>query len=112
METRTESPNDDGIQIASRGIGRDWTHGCFICGGDASGIYNNISAFVKSKESGEKVVSMFERGAKLDYRPSEPNWIQVKIGACDGHLGNLLKLNTFTQAEGIITKAMVAAAMS
>ncbi len=45
----------------------------------------NIAAFVTSKEEGEEVVRWFGDGAYLDFRPSEPNWIQVKIGACEKH---------------------------
>ncbi len=27
-----------------------------------------------------------QTAAKLDYRDFEPNWIQVKVGACDEHV--------------------------
>lgn len=46
--------------------------------------------FVPSRETGEAIVSMFEKGARLDYRPSEPKWIQVKINACDDHYSSLV----------------------
>lgn len=83
----------------SRGIGLDHCT-CFVCGtskrsnDESSSEYlNNIAAFVSSKEAGERVVGMFEMGARLDFRYYEPNWIQVKVGSCDEHLPNLKKLN-------------------
>lgn len=50
----------------------------------------DLACFVKSKEAGARVVQMFEKvefnhpdeacfKCHLDYRPSEPLWIQVKI---------------------------------
>jgi hypothetical protein len=71
-----------------RAIGLDWTPGCFCCGGER-GLHYNISFFVPSRETGEVVASLFASGAFLDYRDFEPNWIQVKVGACDDHLPNL-----------------------
>ena len=85
------------IEFKSRGIGLDTTPGCFICGGEKR-LLNNISAFVLTKEDGELAVSWFEQGARLDYREREPNWIQVKIGACDQHLPNLIWLDLATKA--------------
>ena len=72
-------------------------------------MIDNISGFVYSKESGERIVDgMFNNvGAWLDYREREPNWIQVKIGACPEHLENLKKLNELTIESGTITKEMV-----
>ena len=83
-----------GEKLAVRGIGLDEVPGCFVCGAiwrdeaarKARNSYlSNISAFVKTKEVGEKIVAMFPRGARLDFRPTEPDWIQVKIGACSAH---------------------------
>jgi hypothetical protein len=80
-------PEDEGEFFAPRGIGYD------------------LAGFVKSKEGGERIVKMFEVILRrkvttwLDYRPSEPLWIQVKVQKedCD-----LEKLNKLTQ-DGIIT---------
>jgi hypothetical protein len=80
------------ISFRSRGIGMD-NCSCFICGDENERMMNNISAFVKSKSDGEEAVSWFGKGAYLDYRPHEPNWIQVKIGACKHHLPALEKLD-------------------
>jgi hypothetical protein len=93
---------ENGVRFASRGIGFDRTPGCFCCGGDP-GLYSNISGFVTSKEDGEKVITMLEYGARLDYRSYEPDWIQVKIGACEQHLPNLEKLMSLTRLEPVIT---------
>jgi hypothetical protein len=79
------------LSFSPRGIGCDSCPGCFVCGGDTK-LYSNIAAFVKSKEDGLQIVTWFERGARLDWRDSEPNWIQVKIGACDKHMPNLYRL--------------------
>lgn len=108
MATRTdERPPGGGEYFAPRGIGTDVTPGCFVCGGP-EGAYHNVSAFVVTKESGERTVAMFQHGAWLDFRPHEPGWIQVKVGACPRHLPNLKKLAELTYAaEGVITAEMI-----
>lgn len=87
---RHEKKEPEGIPIRIRGIGNDFQD-CFICGKreHENGCNHNISMFVNNKEDGEKIKNMFARGCFLDYRPHEPNWIQVKIGACGKHLINL-----------------------
>lgn len=106
-------PNGEGEFFRSRGIGLDNCE-CFICGthdrdGEDHMYLHNIAAFVECKESGERVVTMFDRGARLDYREYEPDRVQVKIGACDKHLTNLEKLNELTK-DGIITTSRIAKA--
>lgn len=61
---------------------------------------------MQGKAAGERVVAMFQRGARLDYREHEPDYVQVKIGACDKHLANLQKLDQLA-GKGIITQEMV-----
>ena len=54
-----------------------------------------MAALVDSKEAGERIVGMYaELGlhAVLSYWKMEPNWVQVKVGACKQHLPNLEKL--------------------
>ena len=101
------------IHFRSRGVGLDGCPGCFVCGAtkrsaDAINDYlHNIAAFVKSKEDGEAAVGWFSRdtsvvawgGARLDLRPSEPKWIQVKVGACDLHKPNLELLDRTLRAN-------------
>lgn len=99
-------PGGGGEFFYSRGIGLD-NCTCFVCethdrDGKGHTMLNNIAAFVQGKEAGERVVAMFSRGARLDYREFEPDRVQVKIGACDSHLANLQKLYELTQ-DGIIT---------
>jgi hypothetical protein len=130
------------IPVTSRGLGIDYSKGCFVCGHefvDAQYIeaakkrleahkeidikeieryleelktwqlLDNIAVFVDSKEDGEYIVAeMFDnKGARVDFREQEPEWIQVKIGACPEHLENLKKLNGLTSESGTITKKMV-----
>lgn len=74
------------------------------------GIGYDLSGFVKSKEAGERIVQMFEKalGRKpntwLDYRPSEPTWIQVKVAKEDADLD---KLYALTQETGVITQEII-----
>ena len=103
-----------------RGIGLDVTEsGCFICGAGNlqphSNRYRylpNISAFVDSKEDGETIVSWFKRGAYLEFRSSEPDWLQVKIGACKQHKDNLEKLSEACEYYGVIREVDVINAMA
>jgi len=92
-------PEGDGEFFHSRGLGTDMTPGCFVCGGERS-YYSNIAAFVQCKEAGERVVSMFKSGARLDYRDFEPDRVQVKIGACSSHRANLEALHRHTGDVG------------
>ncbi|MCK5613360.1 hypothetical protein KAR91_66435 [Candidatus Pacearchaeota archaeon] len=95
------------LTFRSRGIGLDSCPGCFVCGPDIAGLLNNISAFVSSKEEGMEILTWFESGAFLDYRPHEPSWIQLKVGACNEHLPNLQKLHDITSSYGLIRKVNV-----
>jgi hypothetical protein len=96
-----------------RGIGLDYVS-CFVCGAlkrnETSNAYNhNIAAFVTDKLSGQRVVCMFAQGARLDYRPNEPHWIQVKIGACDKHFRNLKRLQDLVVDDTITPQKITAA---
>lgn len=106
----TNKPDSEGDLFRSRGIGLDWTPGCFICGGKKR-LLNNIAAFVQNKEAGKRVVGMFSQGAWLDYRDFEPDRVQVKIGACNTHLPNLEKLHELTR-DGFITSVRISAAQN
>lgn len=70
---------------------------------------SNLVAFVESKAAGERVAAMFKRGARVDYRPSEPHWVQIKIGACDVHVSHLEVL-AVAGADNTICVAQVRAA--
>lgn len=106
----------------ARGIGNNSIL-CFVCGkGDDykdepteytpgenfryDGIQSDMAAFVSNKESGERVVALFDGKACLDYRPQEPDWVQVKVGACSAHRTNLQYLGRLTCC-GWITKEKI-----
>lgn len=109
-----KKPEDGGEFFRSRGIGLDCC-ACFVCGtndrdGQGHTMLNNIAASAQCKEAGERIVDMFSHGAWLDYRDFEPDYVQVKIGACDKHLPNLQKLHKLT-LDGVITKARIGEAL-
>ncbi len=92
---RADSERGPSLRFNSRGIGLDSCPACFVCGTKerapgSSRYLHNIAAFVASKEEGEQIARWFALPgidcARVDFRPSEPNWIQVKIGVCDAHL--------------------------
>jgi hypothetical protein len=47
---------------------------------------------------------MFEGKAKLDYRESEPDRVQVKIGACDKHFKCLEELENVMYDENVLAR--------
>lgn len=75
------------------------------------GIGYDLAGFVKSKEAGERIVAMFHLALSrppktwLDYRPSEPKWIQVKVQKEDADLDVLYNLTKGN--GGIITQEMI-----
>ena len=95
-----------GIRVKSRGIGLDRIDKCFSCGSDTSGGFTpNISMFVDNKADGEKIISMFsDHSARLDYRPTEPDWIQVKVGACKECVDDLHLLDDLITKTPTITQ--------
>ena len=94
-----------------RGIGCNWLP-CYICnqrGKDK--VQSDMAAFVNDKEAGERVVVMYEElglHAKLDFRPYEPMWVQIKVGACDKHLPNLEKLTETCSKDNKISPLKIA----
>ncbi len=74
-----------------RGIGLS-RGACMVCGGVADDLRHDCAFFVPSRETGEAIVALFQHGAKLDYRSSEPRWCQVKVTACGTHRHNLESL--------------------
>ncbi|WP_147395170.1 hypothetical protein [Azospirillum cavernae] len=74
-----------------RGIGLS-RGACMVCGGVADDLRHDCAFFVPSRETGEAIVALFQQGAKLDYRPFEPRWCQVKVTACGMHRHNLESL--------------------
>lgn len=111
--------------FAPRGIGRGWIE-CFVCANPedskankneqlAGPLQADMASFVENKKAGERVVAMFAlegAGATLDYRPSEPSWVQVKVGACEEHEANLQKLHELTAEDLCVTPGIIRAAMA
>jgi len=104
------------LKFSSRGLGSDQVPGCFVCGAryrDAEATekqyicMSNIAAFVESQASGNMIVTWFGNLARLDYRDYEPNYIQVKVGACNEHFPMLQKLDRLTSVHGVIRKTMI-----
>lgn len=76
-----------------RPLGSNWLP-CFVCAKNRTAeagrwdLVSDFASFVHGKEGGEQVVKMFSLlglHATLDYRDFEPQWVQVKIGACKDH---------------------------
>ena len=80
-----QSQEEGAVSWKVLGVGLDYADGCFLCPDSDEGRYASLSAFVNSKEEGERIVSYFDLGARLDFRSYEPAWTQVKIGACADH---------------------------
>jgi hypothetical protein len=99
----------EAVKVWPRGIGLEYELPCFVTKTPAQHLLTNISMFVPTKEDGEKVVEMFDGFARLDYRPKEPNWIQVKVGICnDKYLFALQRLLALIEdAKGYISKEMI-----
>lgn len=83
---------DHPIRCTSRGTGKEFNLSCFVCIGEMT-LRENLSFFVYSRQEGECAEALFGFGARLDYREFEPDWIQVKVGACDKHITNLDSLH-------------------
>lgn len=99
-------------KFAPRGLGSSWD-ACFICNEDPLGdglgegsCHENLAAFVASRGEGEIIVALFrELGltATPDFRDAEPNWIQVKLGACRAHQPSLRLLYRMTSINDDIS---------
>lgn len=98
------------ILFTPRQIGSNWLP-CFICPTDSDGLKDDFASFVKSRADGEKAVEWFRSYGlitTLDYRPSEPDWVQVKTAACDQHKYHLRYLRSMIQTNGnVLSKGML-----
>lgn len=92
------------LDFKSRGIGTDKCT-CFVpaCTETTPMIRSNIAAFVNSQKEGNLAVRMLGGLAIVDYRENEPDWVQVKLGACPDHIHKLEKLHELTSLDGHIT---------
>lgn len=72
----------------------------------------DVAGFVGSRESGERLVEHLEGRAKLDFRPSEPNWVQVKLIVEEEHKPVLQRLcDAVAACEGVIRPRILAWAL-
>lgn len=92
-EPKDERPEDGGEYWVSRGVGYD------------------LAGFVKTKKAGERILDMVREvldkpvpASWLDYRPSEPTWIQFKFQESEFDLD---KLHSMTKDKGIVTKEIL-----
>lgn len=74
------------VVVASRGVGGGQGT-CLVCGQHTMG--GELSMFVYDKEEGELAVEIIGQGAWLDFRPHEPNWVQIKVNCCPKHIKSL-----------------------
>lgn len=105
----TEVAQPTTVQIAwqSRGVGMDATRPCGWT--QHNPVCANCSGFVRSREDGELLESIFGIGAWLDYRPSEPKWLQLKVYACSDHAVALQELDTMSRVnKGALTPKDIA----
>jgi len=83
--------------------------------GGYGSVQADMSSFVTDRAAGKRVVEMFamhESSAYLDFRLHEPNYVQVKIGACERHLPNLRHLQQLTQeANHTISPSIIRSAL-
>lgn len=82
----------DPVDWNPRGIGRNSGIPDLITGVVSPDVAADCSGFVGSKAEGEQAVKIFGGNAYLDYRPSEPRWVQVKVSAAEPVLDKLIQL--------------------
>jgi hypothetical protein len=66
------------------------------------GMIDNISAFIDSEADGCVIRGWFGDRAWIDYRPDEPNWIQMKFGTCKAHIKSLNYLHSISAWYGVL----------
>ena len=91
------------LDFQPRGIGMDMCM-CFVpaCREITIEMRANITAFVNSEKEGKQIVQMLGGLAIVDHREYEPDWIQVKLGACKDHVHKLEKLHQLVSLDGHI----------
>lgn len=75
-----------------RGVGIDYELPCLVTGAFID-VGPNISGFVRNLDHANRLVRLLGGRARIDYRPSEPHRIQVKIGAHKDHAEVLHRLS-------------------
>ncbi len=119
----------DEYTFRPRGLGLNWLP-CFIsghqpkhkCQADMAFFIDpdqiDVSSVLKDPENPDKpfvhhpIMDLFHEVGllvgKLDYRPSEPHWVQLKLGASGPYVPNLQLLGCLARENGNkITKAIL-----
>lgn len=90
-----------------RGIGSNggWIS---LVTGESVDFGPDMACFV-SKEAGERIVKHLDGRAYLDFRPSEPNWVQLKLIVEEEHKPVLVRLyDALVVSEGMIRPRLLA----
>lgn len=103
-----------------RGVGNNW-YPCFICGHKPQQkCQYDMASFIDTSQGHvvtltdpplytHPITDLFWENdihvGELDYRASEPNRVQLKLGACGEHKPNLELLGALCYDDGKITEA-------
>lgn len=107
IKDRRVPESDTLIYFGPRGQGSNWLP-CMVCGPDApdaKDLRSDMASFVSSREKGLLAVAWFADAglyAHLDYRDFEPNWVQVKVGACPAHVPLIERLMELVGRECVL----------
>ncbi len=97
------------VQWQPRGIGSNWNIPDIETGIVDDVLKTDLSGFVSSKAEAHIAMALFDGNAFLDFRPYEPQWIQVKVS---GRKEVLVALDTLVRNNGcILTKEIVLKAL-
>ena len=91
--------------MKSRGIGSGYGK-CLICGdkGLSNKSMKDFSSRVKSKYEGGRILIMFDLcGRYAALNATEPNWVQVKVCACEHHESELIQLEKLIAENNAIS---------
>lgn len=80
------------VRWRPRGIGNNFEIPDLVTGEIKPGCVSDISGFVSSQADAYLAAAIFKGHAYIDFRPSEPNWIQVKVSTDHYRLENLYRL--------------------
>ena len=97
------------VEWMPRGIGSNWEIPDLKTGIVYDGCHPDLSGFVKTKADAHLACAIFNGNAHLDFRPAEPNWIQVKV-SCNvltlAYLEEAVRDNDCILTSSIVTRAL------
>ena len=98
-------------RVRTRSVGRDWLSGCFVSGeknpGHPDGLMANICLMSVPGEA-EHVAALLGEHAFIAHYHGDPEYPQVKVGACEKHIASLNGLYMATSMAGYIDAHIVA----